>query len=296
MKKMNSLGWLFGLSVLLMGCGGGGDDLSTVDNTPLTPPTIQSTSAIVVAGEGKTLTMTATGSGLSFTISKIPNQGSASISSSGVLTYIPNNNPTSPSDSVSVTASNSLGSATATVQFTLQSDPLSPYQWHLINTGQDAFSTTKPMLGNDLNVKGVWASGITGKGVIVNVVDSGLEIAHPDLAGNVSKDDSVDFGGSNDPTNTTSTTGDHGTSVAGLISSEAGNGIGGKGVAYGAKLIGHNFWGGLTVNINHLPIWPRPLVALLAQAQRKRIFSMQVLACLSVIFHLALQKKLRTRM
>ncbi len=240
MKKMNSLGWLFGLSVLLMGCGGGGDDLSTVDNTPLTPPTIQSTSAIVVAGEGKTLTMTATGSGLSFTISKIPNQGSASISSSGVLTYIPNNNPSSASDSVSVTASNSLGSATATVQFTLQSDPLSPYQWHLINTGQDAFSTTKPMLGNDLNVKGVWASGITGKGVIVNVVDSGLEIAHPDLAGNVSKDDSVDFGGSNDPTNTTSTTGDHGTSVAGLISSEAGNGIGGKGVAYGAKIMGHN--------------------------------------------------------
>lgn len=245
MKKMNSLGWLFGLSVLLMGCGGGGDDLSTVDNTPQTPPTIQSTSANVVAGEGKTLTMAATGSGLSFTISKIPNHGSASISSSGVLTYIPNNNPSSASDSVSVTASNSLGSATAIVQFTLQSDPLSPYQWHLINTGQDAFSTTKPMLGNDLNVKGVWASGITGKGVIVNVVDSGLEIAHPDLAGNVSKGDSVNFGGGNDPTNTTSTTGDHGTSVAGLISSEAGNGIGGKGVAYGAKIMGHNYLGGI---------------------------------------------------
>jgi subtilisin family serine protease len=30
-----------------------------------------------------------------------------------------------------------------------------------------------------------------------------------------------------------------------LISSEAGNGIGGKGVAYGAKLIGHNFLGGV---------------------------------------------------
>lgn len=242
MKKMNSLCLMVGLSVLLWGCGGGGgDDLNTADNSPQTPPTIQSTSATVVAGEGKTLTIAATGSGLSFTITQPPNQGSASISSSGVLTYIPNNNPTSASDSVSVTASNSLGSATATVQFKLQSDPLSPYQWHLINTGQDAFSTTKPTTGNDLNVKEVWASGITGKGVIVNVVDSGLEIAHPDLAGNVSNGDSVNFGGGNDPTNTTSTTGDHGTSVAGLISSEAGNGVGGKGVAYGAKIMGHNF-------------------------------------------------------
>jgi subtilisin family serine protease len=126
------------------------------------------------------------------------------------------------------------------MNFTINTDPIASHQWHLINTGQDAFSTTLPVSGNDLNIKAAWASGVTGKGVIVNVVDSGLEIAHPDLAANVTTG-SVNFGGGTDPTDTTSTTGDHGTSVAGLIASVAGNGLGGKGVAYGAKLMGHNF-------------------------------------------------------
>ena len=82
--------------------------------------------------------------------------------------------------------------------------------------------------------------GYTGKGVIVNVVDTGLEVLHPDLKTNVTPG-SVNFGGGNDPTNNTDTTGDHGTSVAGLIAMVGNNGIGGQGVAYDAKLIGHNF-------------------------------------------------------
>lgn len=124
-------------------------------------------------------------------------------------------------------------------------DPLQAYQWHLGNTGQDAFSTVKPTAGFDLNVAGAWAKGITGQGVIVNVVDSGLEIAHPDLAANITPG-SVNFGGGTDPSNTFSANGDHGTSVAGLIAMVGNNGKGGKGVAYGAKLIGHNYLGGPT--------------------------------------------------
>ena len=122
-------------------------------------------------------------------------------------------------------------------------DPLQAYQWHLGNTGQDAFSTVKPTAGFDLNVAGAWAKGITGQGVVVNVVDSGLEIAHPDLAANITPG-SVNFGGGTDPSNTFSVNGDHGTSVAGLIAMVGNNGKGGKGVAYGAKLIGHNYLGG----------------------------------------------------
>ena len=196
-----------------------------------------------MAGESSTFTMKATGEGLSFAITTPPAYGTASITSAGVLSYIANNDATATKDTVTVTVSNTAGSASAQMIFNIASDPLAKYQWHLVNTGQDVFSTTLPVAGNDINVKGAWASGITGKGVIVNVVDSGLEIAHPDLAANVTTG-SVNFGGSTDPTNTTSTTGDHGTSVAGLIASVAGNGLGGKGVAYGAKLIGHNLLGG----------------------------------------------------
>ena len=42
------------------------------------------------------------------------------------------------------------------------------------------------LLGSDINVNPVYSNdGYTGVGVIVAVVDSGLEIAHEDLAANV---------------------------------------------------------------------------------------------------------------
>ena len=126
-------------------------------------------------------------------------------------------------------------------------DPLQPYQWHLKNTGSFAFSSVKPTAGIDLNVTPAWEQGITGRGVLVNVIDTGLEIGHPDLARNMSSGDSVNFAGGNDPTNTSVNSGDHGTSVAGLIAMVGGNGIGGKGVAYNAKMMGYNYLNHQTV-------------------------------------------------
>lgn len=245
MKTINSFGIVLCALSLLAACGGGGGgDLSTTPTPTPGAPTMSNVTKDVISAEGSTFTMQATGSGLSFNISAAPTNGTASITTAGVVTYVANPNTSATQDTLTVTASNSAGSASAQVSFKIASDPLAKYQWHLINTGQDAFSTTLPVAGNDLNVKAVWATGITGKGVIVNVVDTGLEIAHPDLAANMTSG-SVDFGGDNDPTNDISTTGDHGTSVAGLIASIAGNGLGGKGVAYGAKLMGHNILGGL---------------------------------------------------
>jgi subtilisin family serine protease len=240
MKLIKPFGFVSCVLSLLVACGGGGGDLSTTP-TP-TPPTISSALKTVMAGEDASLNMTVSGGSLTFRITSEPAHGTASITSAGVLTYTAAANTKVISDKLTVTVSNSAGSASAEMNFIIGTDPLAAYQWHLINTGQDAFSTTLPVGGNDLNVKAVWATGITGKGVIVNVVDSGLEIAHPDLAANVTTG-SVNFGGGTDPTKT-STTGDHGTSVAGLIASVAGNGLGGKGVAYGAKLMGHNWLGG----------------------------------------------------
>lgn len=36
----------------------------------------------------------------------------------------------------------------------------------------------------DLNVKEAWAQGFTGRGVVVTILDDGIEKDHPDLARN----------------------------------------------------------------------------------------------------------------
>lgn len=35
--------------------------------------------------------------------------------------------------------------------------------------------------GLDMNVQGAWSEGITGNGVVVTILDDGLEKDHPDL-------------------------------------------------------------------------------------------------------------------
>lgn len=120
-------------------------------------------------------------------------------------------------------------------------DPLYQHQWHLKNTGQNAFARNRGVLGEDINVNDAIASGATGKGVIVAVVDDGLEISHPDLSANVIAGGSYNLiTGTVDPT-PFSNSASHGTSVAGIIAAAGWNGIGGRGVAPEAKLIGFNF-------------------------------------------------------
>lgn len=53
-------------------------------------------------------------------------------------------------------------------------DPLLPRQWHLFN---------KRNPGHDVNVVPVWRQGITGKGVVVCIIDDGVDYEHRDLKG-----------------------------------------------------------------------------------------------------------------
>ena len=70
----------------------------------------------------------------------------------------------------------------------------------------------------------------TGRGVTVAVIDSKIEVAHPDLAGQ--------FSANRDFMATPRRTGErHGTGIAGVIAARAGNGVGIAGVAPGAKLM-----------------------------------------------------------
>ena len=76
----------------------------------------------------------------------------------------------------------------------------------------------------------------------VAVVDTGLEIAHPDLAGNVVPGSWNFVDDTNDPSPSLDTTGgDHGTSVSGIIGMRYDNAIGGMGIASGVGLNGYNF-------------------------------------------------------
>ena len=132
----------------------------------------------------------------------------------------------------------------------LGSDPLYTYQWHLKNTGQSVGVITPAISGNDINVEGVWGGNITGKGVRVAVIDTGVDMFHPDLKDNIIADSSYNYHtASNNPTPArvvSSSDGGgyydypHGTAVAGLIAAKGWNGIGTRGVAPDAKLISFN--------------------------------------------------------
>lgn len=136
-------------------------------------------------------------------------------------------------------------------------DPAFPYQWHLINTGE--FPVGDPILqnifgvpGEDINVEGAWNLGYTGEGVVVAVVDSGIQLDHPDLVANLhetlgydavldlTKEEFANAGSANqmDPTQA------HGTASAGLIGAVGNNGIGTTGVAYNATIVPIQFLDG----------------------------------------------------
>lgn len=140
-----------------------------------------------------------------------------------------------------LTCSGDGGSISKEIIISTKSDPLYHHQWHLNNSGQTNFATNSGLVGKDLNLDSVIASGINGSGVIVAVVDSGLEIGHEDLAANIVLNKSYDYLNADNNPEPRGTSGDHGTSIAGLIAAVAGNDIGIRGVAPSAKLVGYNY-------------------------------------------------------
>uniref|UniRef100_A0A7N9AR11 Furin (paired basic amino acid cleaving enzyme) a n=1 Tax=Mastacembelus armatus TaxID=205130 RepID=A0A7N9AR11_9TELE len=93
----------------------------------------------------------------------------------------------------------------------------------------------------DLNAKDAWRLGYTGKGVVVSILDDGIEKNHPDLMQNYDPDASYDVNdGDPDPQPRYTQLNDnrHGTRCAGEVAAVANNGICGVGVAYNAKIGG----------------------------------------------------------
>ncbi|WP_374001122.1 S8 family peptidase [Bdellovibrio bacteriovorus] len=124
-------------------------------------------------------------------------------------------------------------------------DPFLGYAWHINNTGQSVFAASGGGVpGFDLNLLKTWTSGLSGAGLKIVVSDDGVQDSHEDLKSNFIYGSSINYhispatGANNSPPN--SSDDNHGTAVAGLIAAVGGNGVGTKGIAYGAKFISYN--------------------------------------------------------
>lgn len=118
------------------------------------------------------------------------------------------------------------------------------YQWHLRNIGANG-----GIEGVDVNITDVWDT-YSGSGVVIGIVDDGLETFHPDLFLNVDFVNDWDFNGDDDNPNPLNDSLDgivdsHGTSVGGVAGARWNNGIGGVGSAPECTLIGLRVLGDL---------------------------------------------------
>lgn len=106
------------------------------------------------------------------------------------------------------------------------SDPLLGNQWNIENNG---YLGGTP--GADMKVKDAWNIS-TGNGVKVAILDNGIQLNHPDLAGNLLPGfDATGLGTAGGYSGSDS----HGTKCAGIIAAVSNN-IGIRGVAYNAKI------------------------------------------------------------
>src|SRR5262245_18289619 len=118
-------------------------------------------------------------------------------------------------------------------------DALFPNEWHLNNTGQSGGTA-----GNDAHVTNVWdmtttgGTPIRGDGVLIGIVDDGLQHAHPDLQPNYVAADSWDFNFHLPDPNPDPTVDHYGTAVASVAAGKGNNAIGVAGAAFDASLAG----------------------------------------------------------
>lgn len=122
--------------------------------------------------------------------------------------------------------------------------------------------------GLDMNVLPAWKKGYTGKGVVVSILDDGIEKDHPDLRHNYDAAASYDVNGNDpdpQPRYDYSNENRHGTRCAGEVAAEANNTICSVGVAYRAGIGGVRMLDGdvtdvvegrsLSLNPDHIDIY-----------------------------------------
>lgn len=115
---------------------------------------------------------------------------------------------------------------------TSTNDPLLGSQWSLNNTGTN--STPNGTAGADMSVFDAWATTTGSSSLTIAVLDSGVDLDHPDLAANIVPGfDATGSGTGGDVTGG----GAHGTACAGQIAAVGNNNLGLAGVAYSCKIM-----------------------------------------------------------
>jgi hypothetical protein len=112
----------------------------------------------------------------------------------------------------------------------IPNDPKFNDQWHLRNTGQSGTS------GEDVNITSTW-DNYKGTGVMISIVDDGVDTDHPDLSPNYNTALDYDYCGNDDNPNPSSND-HHGTSSAGVAAAKGNDATGVTGAAMDADLIG----------------------------------------------------------
>ena len=119
-------------------------------------------------------------------------------------------------------------------------------QWYLRNE----MPVSSVNAGFDANLWGAWQRGLTGEGVVIGIVDNGVQGNHPDLVAKFingySWDYLLDAGTNRSQTYRGSPVGNydsHGTSVAGVAVATGGNGIGITGAAPLAGVASQRLYG-----------------------------------------------------
>jgi len=110
-------------------------------------------------------------------------------------------------------------------------DPLFSSQWYLVNTGQRGGTSRL-----DINVLSAW-DRYSGKGVIVAVNDDGMDLTHPSLVANLLTELTYDAVRNTTGKGFEGSGNSHGTVVGSIVGMAANDGVGGVGVAYGAKIV-----------------------------------------------------------
>lgn len=126
------------------------------------------------------------------------------------------------------------------LQNELLADTYLNQQWHTNNTGQESGY----IIGHDINASNAWDITDGVPDVILSIIDSGVDLTHPDLSGNYvprgSDDWFIDsrsgYVGEVEPWATSSYIGSHGTQVSG-VSSSIKNSIGVRGIASSCKMM-----------------------------------------------------------
>lgn len=125
-----------------------------------------------------------------------------------------------------------------------------PAEWEPYASINDPYRGQQWSL-NAMNMYSAWdiSKGQDNSNIVVGIIDTGVQMNHPDLTGTLLADKCFDvvangpLTGDKDPYISAYRPGGHGTHVAGIIAAQANNGIGVAGISYNSKIIMVNaFW------------------------------------------------------